>query len=158
MLRNSWGWGVVGCDNIHCTWTHVWCYATVGVGVGRGVITFIAHKHMFDATQQLGLGWGVITFIAHEHMFDATQQLCFLLGWSRSLHLPTCSMLRSCCVSCGDVHVPCAWTHVECYATHSRDQGKAIEPARQFGQKFRVNGMKLQQVLFLGDGRRKHAN
>ena len=24
--------------------------------------------------------WGVITFIVHEHMFDATQQLRFLLG------------------------------------------------------------------------------
>ena len=37
MLRNSWGWG----------------------GVGWDVLTFfVAHEHMFDATQQLGLGWG----------------------------------------------------------------------------------------------------
>ena len=44
------------------------------------MITFVAHEHMFDATQQLGLGWdGMITFVAHEHMFDATQQLG--LGW-----------------------------------------------------------------------------
>ena len=35
MLRNSWGWG----------------------GVGWDVLTFVAHEHMFDATQQLGLGW-----------------------------------------------------------------------------------------------------
>ena len=33
MLRNSWGWGGMGCDNI------------------------CSHEHMFDATQQLGLGW-----------------------------------------------------------------------------------------------------
>ena len=53
-------------------------------GVGWDVLTFVAHEHMFDATQQLGLGWGgvgwdVLTFVAHEHMFDATQQLG--LGW-----------------------------------------------------------------------------
>ena len=36
MLRNSWGWG----------------------GVGWDVLTFVAHEHMFDATQRLGLGWG----------------------------------------------------------------------------------------------------
>ena len=34
MLRNSWGWGGMG-----------------------DVMTFVAHEHMFDATQQLGLGW-----------------------------------------------------------------------------------------------------
>ena len=28
------GWGGMGWVNIRCTWTHVWCYATVGVGVG----------------------------------------------------------------------------------------------------------------------------
>ena len=27
-------------------------------GVGWDVLTFVAHEHMFDATQQLGLGWG----------------------------------------------------------------------------------------------------
>ena len=37
MLRNSWGWGGVGWD---------------------GMLTFVAHEHMFDAPQQLGLGWG----------------------------------------------------------------------------------------------------
>ena len=36
MLPNSWGWG----------------------GVGWDALTFVAHEHMFDATQQLGLGWG----------------------------------------------------------------------------------------------------
>ena len=39
MLRNSWGWGGVGWDVLT-------------------FITFVAHEHMFDATQQLGLGWG----------------------------------------------------------------------------------------------------
>ena len=50
---------LVGDDNIPCTCTHVGCYATVGVGVGwDGMLTFVAHEHMFDAPQQLGLGWG----------------------------------------------------------------------------------------------------
>ena len=41
-------------------------YATVGVGVGWGVIIFIVHEHMFDAcyaTVEVGVWWGVITFI-----------------------------------------------------------------------------------------------
>ena len=77
MLRNSWGWG----------------------GMGWDVLTFVAHEHMFDATQQLGLGWDVLTFVAHEHMFDATQQLG--LGWG----------------GMGCVNIRCTWTHVWCYAT-----------------------------------------
>ena len=98
MLRNSWGWG----------------------GVGWDVLTFVAHEHMFDATQQLGLGWGgmgcvnirctwthvwcyatvgvlagMLTFLVLAHMVNATQLLRFLLGCSGSLHLHTCSMLRT---------------------------------------------------------------
>ena len=112
MLRNSWGWGGVGWDdNIRCTWTHVRCYATVGVGVGwDGMIAFVAHEHMFDATQQLGLGlgWGG-------------------MGWSHSLHLHTCWMLRNwsgmitflalahmldATQLVGDDNIPCTCTHV----------------------------------------------
>ena len=51
MLRNSWGWG----------------------GVGWDLLTFVAHEHMFDATQQLG-------FLAFSHMFNATQLLRCSLG------------------------------------------------------------------------------
>ena len=58
MLRKSWVWDGVICVNIRCTWTHGWCYATVGFGMGWDVITFVALEHMVDATQQLGLGWG----------------------------------------------------------------------------------------------------
>ena len=36
---------------------HVHCHAGLG-GVGWDALTFVAHEHMFDATQQLGLGWG----------------------------------------------------------------------------------------------------
>ena len=54
MLRNSWGWG--------------------------------------------GVGWDVLTFVAHEHMFDATQLLPCSLVCSRFSHPHTCSMLRNCCV------------------------------------------------------------
>ena len=91
MLRNC----CVSCWYVHvpCTWTHVECYATTA---------FLA---------------GMLTFLAHEHMLNATQLLRFLLVCWRSLHMNTCWMLRNCCVSCWYVHVPCTWTHVECYAT-----------------------------------------
>ena len=38
-------------------------------------------------------------------------------GGGSGLRLHTCWMLRNCCASCGDVHVPCTWTHVWCCAT-----------------------------------------
>ena len=81
MLRNRWGWGWGGVITF-IAHEHMFDatlqYATVGVGVGWGVIIFIVHEHMFDAcyaTVEVGVWWGVITFIVHEHMFDATQQL-----------------------------------------------------------------------------------
>ena len=57
ILRNSWVWDGVICVNIRCTWTHGWCYATVGFGMGWDVITFVALEHMVDATQQLSFAW-----------------------------------------------------------------------------------------------------
>ena len=39
-----------------------------GVGWGGvGMLTFLAHAHMLDATEMM-------SFLAHAHMFDATQQ------------------------------------------------------------------------------------
>ena len=53
----------------------------VGVGWGGdGVITFLAHVHIFDAmpvfyrATEIMVGWGgdgMITFLAHVHIFDA---------------------------------------------------------------------------------------
>ena len=53
---------------------------------------------MVDATSPVGLGWGGM----------GCDNIRF--------HMNTCSMLRNCCVSCWDVHVPCICTHVQCYA------------------------------------------
>ena len=100
---------------------HLFCIATeimVGWGrVGDGMITFLAHAHIFDATplvlccygdhggvgQWGGVGDGMLTFLAHAHIFDATPLvLCCYgdhggvgRGWGeRSLHMPTSLMLR----------------------------------------------------------------
>ena len=83
----GWGGGV-GCNDMHCTCTHIRCYA-------------IVLAHMFDATQLHLRTCSMLrncTF-AHvrcyanvlAHMFDATQ-----------LHLGTCSMLRTCAFA----HIP----------------------------------------------------
>ena len=58
MLLHPWGWD----------------------GVGRDVITFVAHEHMFNATQFLRFFAGMLTFLALAHMFNATQLLRFLLA------------------------------------------------------------------------------
>ena len=62
--------GCYGEDVVPCTCTHVWCYGAVGwVGVGWGgvgMLTFLAHVHMWDATERM-------SFLAHAHMFDATE-------------------------------------------------------------------------------------
>ena len=90
------GWG--GDDNILCTCTHCWCYATSCFlhlhtwSVLRNIM-FLALAHMVGATQHhgVGLGWGgvgMITFFAFAHMVGATQH-----------------------------HVPCTCTHGRCYAT-----------------------------------------
>ena len=108
------GWG--GDDNVLCTCTHGWCYATscslhlhtwsvlrntMGWG-GVGMITFFALAHMAGATQHhvpctcthgrcYATPWGgvgMITFFALSHMVGATQH-----------------------------HVPCTCTHGRCYAT-----------------------------------------
>ena len=34
-------------------------------------MTFVAHEHIFDATEMM-------TFLAHEHIFDATEMMTFL--------------------------------------------------------------------------------
>ena len=34
-------------------------------------MTFLAHEHIFDATEMM-------TFLAHEHIFDATEMMSFL--------------------------------------------------------------------------------
>ena len=99
MLPNSWGWGEVGCFNLRCTWTHGWCYPTVGVGAGWDVSTFVALEHMVDATQQLGLGRG--------GMFQP------------SLHLNTWLMLPNSWGwgGVGCFNLRCTWTHGWCYPT-----------------------------------------
>ena len=85
------GGGGVGCNDMHCTCTHVRCYA-------------IALAHMFDATQLHSRTCSMLRnctcahvrcyAIALAHMVDATQ-----------LDLRTCSMLRN-----------CTCTHFRCYA------------------------------------------
>ena len=34
------------------------------------MLTFLAHEHIFDATEMM-------TFLAHEHIFDATEMMTF---------------------------------------------------------------------------------
>ena len=55
-------------------------------GVGDGMITFLAHAHIFDATPLVlccygdgrvgwgGVGDGMITFLAHAHIFESIAQ------------------------------------------------------------------------------------
>ena len=108
----GWGGGV-GCNDMHCTCTHLRCYAIVLAHMFDATQLHlrscwmlrnctcahvrcyaIALAHMLDATQlHLRTCW-MLYAIALGHMFDATQ-----------LHLGTCSMLRNC---------TCA--HVGCYA------------------------------------------
>ena len=49
---------------------------------GVGMMTFLAHEHIFDATENWGgVGWGgvgMMTFLAHEHIFDAMEMMSFL--------------------------------------------------------------------------------
>ena len=55
-----------------------------GGGVGDGMITFLAHVHIFDATPLFcvateimvggGVGDGMITFLAHAHIFETIAQ------------------------------------------------------------------------------------
>ena len=55
------GWGGMGCVNIRCTWTHVWCYATVGVGVGWGGMGCVNIRctwtHVWCYAATVGVGW-----------------------------------------------------------------------------------------------------
>ena len=41
------------------------------------MMSFLAHEHIFDATENWG-GVGMMTFLAHEHIFDATEMMSFL--------------------------------------------------------------------------------
>ena len=60
-----------GDGDVLCTLTHLWCYGELGWGgVGLGMLTFLAHEHIFDATEMM-------TFLAHEHIFDATEMMTF---------------------------------------------------------------------------------
>ena len=42
---------MLGWDVCLCTCTHLWCSATDGMGWHHWMITFLAHAHIFDATQ-----------------------------------------------------------------------------------------------------------
>ena len=58
-----------------------------GVGWGGvGMMKFLAHEHIFDATEMM-------SFLAHEHIFDATEKWGGV-GWG------------------GDDDVPCTCTHL----------------------------------------------
>ena len=69
-------------------------------GVGWGgvwMMTFLAHEHIFDATEMM-------SFLAHEHIFDATENWGGVgWGWCRSLHMNTSLMLRRTGVGWGGV-------------------------------------------------------
>ena len=61
---------------------HINCHVGLGWGGGWGVMTSL-NLHawlMLRHPWGWGVGWDVITFVAHEHMLNATQQLRFLLG------------------------------------------------------------------------------
>ena len=78
---------------------------STGVGWGGvGMLTFLAHAHMFDATEMM-------TFLAHAHMFDATEHWGGV-GWGGDVNVP-CTCTHVWCY--GDDVVPCTWTHVWCY-------------------------------------------
>ena len=107
------GWGCgVGCNDTHCTCTHIRCYA-------------IVLAHMFDATQLHLLTCWMLRICTCAHV-QATQLYlrtcsmlrnctcahvrCYAIGLAHmfdatQLHLGTCSMLRN-----------CTWAHVRCYA------------------------------------------
>ena len=82
------------CVNIMCIYIYPWLYPFAGghngvVWGGVGMMTFLAHEHIFDATEMM-------SFLAHEHIFDATENWGGV-GWG------------------GDDDVPCTWTHLWCY-------------------------------------------
>ena len=94
------GWG--GDDNVLCTCTHGWCYAT----------SCFLHLHTWSVLRNT-MGWGgvgMITFFALAHMVGATQ------------HHVSCTCTHGRCyatpwVGCGDDNVLCTCTHGWCYAT-----------------------------------------
>ena len=51
------GWVGGGDDDVPCTCTHVWCYASDGVVGGVGMMTFLALAHMCDATHMTKSFW-----------------------------------------------------------------------------------------------------
>ena len=68
--------------------------------MGLDVKTFIAHEHMFDATQQLRLGWGGMGCdnsipCTCEHV-QCYATAAFLAWMFTSLRMNTCLMLRNC--------------------------------------------------------------
>ena len=95
--------------NVPCTCTHVGCYAIDGGGVG--MLTFLAPAHMFDATPLMGwvgVGWGgdvnVPCTCAHVGCYAIDG-----VGWSRSLYLHTCWMLRNWWGGMGSGFETCHW-------------------------------------------------
>ena len=77
------GWG--GDDDVPCTWTHLWCY-------GDDVVPCTwTHLWCYGELGWVGVGWvGMMTFLAHEHIFDATENWGGVgWGWWRSLHMNT---------------------------------------------------------------------
>ena len=115
------GWG--GDDNVLCTCTHGWCYATscflhLHTWLVLRNIMFLALAHMVGATQHHGVGWGgddnILCTCTHGWCYATP---CFL-------HLHTWSVLRNIMflalahmVGATQHHVSCTCTHGRCYAT-----------------------------------------
>ena len=66
-----------------------------------GMLTFLAHAHMLDATEMM-------TFRAHAHMLDATEMMSFLAH----AHMFDATEHWGGVGWVGDVNVPCTCTHV----------------------------------------------
>ena len=91
MLRNWWDGVAPLDDNVSCTCTHLWCYATD--------VCLCTCTHLWCSATD-GMGWHhwMITFLAHAHIFDATQ----LMFFSALAHI---SMLRNWCFFSAFAHI-----------------------------------------------------
>ena len=101
MLRMKLGVGWGGDDNILCTCTHCWCYATSCFlhlhtwSVLRNIM-FLALAHMVGATQHhgVGWGWGGVGWGGDDNILCiSTHGWCY--ATSCFLHLHTWSVLRN---------------------------------------------------------------
>ena len=116
MLGKWWG----GDDDVPCTCTHVWCYASGGWGVG--MMTFPALAHMYTHVWCYASdGVGMMTFLALAHMCDATQVVGWWVGGGDDDVPCTCTDVYTCVMLRkwwdGDDDVPCTCTHLWCYAS-----------------------------------------